>query len=176
MATSPEGMLHAVSESLASRTGRSLAEWLAVVDTSGIDPLDQKAVRRWLKSEHGVAQNSQWAIADAAARSAGWVPPSTDDYINSQYSGARAGLRPVFDALAAVIGDLGDDVRVEGRGSCTPFVRGRQFAAIAANCHPQPGGSRPALHGPAAQRAPAALERARPGQPQGDPEQRQRGG
>jgi hypothetical protein len=132
MATSPEGMLQAVSGSLATRTGRSLAQWLAVVDTSGIDPLDQNAVRRWLKSEHGVPQNSQWAIADAAARAAGWVPPSTDDYINSQYSGAKAGLRPVFDALAAVIGDLGDDVTVEGRGSYTPFVRGRQFAAIAA--------------------------------------------
>ncbi|HEY7431297.1 MAG TPA: DUF5655 domain-containing protein [Streptosporangiaceae bacterium] len=132
MATSPEGMLSAVSQSLATRTGRSLAEWLEVVGTSGIDPLDQNAVRRWLKSEHGVPQNSQWAIADAAARAAGWVPPSTDDYINGQYAGAKAGLRPIFDALAAMINDLGDDVTVEGRGSYTPFVRGRQFAAIAA--------------------------------------------
>jgi uncharacterized protein DUF5655 len=31
-----------------------------------------------------------------------------------------------------VIGELGDDVTVEGRGTYTPFVRGRQFAAIAA--------------------------------------------
>jgi hypothetical protein len=31
-------------------------------------PLDQKAVRGWLRAEHGVPQNSQWAIADAAAR------------------------------------------------------------------------------------------------------------
>src|SRR5262249_44153920 len=114
------------------RTGRSLPAWLAVVDASGIDPLDQNAVRRWLKSAHGVPQNSQWAIADAAARAAGWVPPSTDEYISSQYSGAKAGLRPIFDALAAAIGDRGADVTVGGRGSYTPFVRGRQFAAIAA--------------------------------------------
>ena len=61
-------MMSAVIGSLADRTGRSLEEWLALVDASGIDPLDQNAVRRWLKSEHGVPQNSQWAIADAAAR------------------------------------------------------------------------------------------------------------
>jgi hypothetical protein len=101
-------MLHAVSESLAARTGRSLDEWVALVGTSGIDPFDQNGVRRWLKSEHGVPQNSQWAIADAAARAAGWVPPSTDDYINGQYSSAKAGLRPIFDALSAAIADLGD--------------------------------------------------------------------
>src|SRR5215475_121298 len=130
--SSPEDMMQAVSESMAARTGRSLPEWVTAVGASGVDPLDQNAVRRWLKSEHGVPQNSQWAIADAAAREAGWVPPSTDEYIDSQYTGAKAGLRPIFDALAAAIDDLGEDVKVEGRGSYTPFVRGRQFAAVAA--------------------------------------------
>ena len=42
-----------------------------MVDAGGPDPLDQTAVRRWLKVEHGVPQNSQWAIADAAARAVG---------------------------------------------------------------------------------------------------------
>ena len=93
-------MMSAVIGSLAERTGRSLEEWLALVDASGIDPLDQNAVRRWLKSEHGVPQNSQWAIADAAARAAGWVRPGVEDYIDSQYRGAKAALRPIYDALA----------------------------------------------------------------------------
>jgi hypothetical protein len=132
MAPTPEDMMSAVTESMAARTGRSLAEWVTAVEASGLDPLDQNAVRRWLKAEHGVPQNSQWAIADAAARAAGWVRPSVEEYIDSQYTGAKAGLRPVFDALAAAIGDLGGDVTVEGRGSYTPFVRGRQFAAVAA--------------------------------------------
>jgi len=41
-------------------------------------------------------------------------------------------LRPIYDALATVIDQLGDDVTVEGRGTYTPFFRGRQFAAAAA--------------------------------------------
>ncbi len=124
--------MSAVSRSLAERTGRTLDEWVALVQASGIDPLDQNAVRRWLRSAHGVPQNSQWVIADAAARAAGWVRPSTAEYIDSQYTGAKAALRPIYDKLAAAIEGLGDDVTVEGRGGYTPFVRGRQFAAVAA--------------------------------------------
>src|SRR5438552_6363484 len=125
-------MMSAVIGSLAARTGRSLEEWLAVVGASGIDPLDQNAVRRWLKSEHGVPQNSQWAIADAAARAAGWERPGVEEYIDGQYRGAKAGLRPIYDALAEAIMALGEDVHAEGRGGYTPFVRDRQFAAVAA--------------------------------------------
>ena len=132
MAKTPDDMMGAVIGTLAARTGRSLEEWLALVEASGIDPLDQNAVRRWLRTEHGVPQNSQWAIADAAARAAGWVRPSVEEYIDSQYRGAKAGLRPIYDALAGAIMGLGGDVRVEGRGGYTPFVRGRQFAAVAA--------------------------------------------
>jgi Domain of unknown function (DUF5655)/Domain of unknown function (DUF4287) len=135
MAKTPDEMMSAVSASLAERTGKTLAEWVALVQASGIDPLDQNAVRRWLRTEHGVPQNSQWAIADAAARAAGWVPPSTAEYIDSQYIDAKAALRPIYDALAAAAGELGGDVTIEGRGSYTPFVRGRQFAAVAATRH-----------------------------------------
>ncbi len=132
MAKTPDEMMSAVSESLAERTGRPLAEWVALVQASGIDPLDQNAVRRWLRTEHGMPQNSQWAIADAAARGAGWMRPGVAEYIDRQYTGAKAALRPIYDRLAAAIEDFGDDVSVEGRGSYTPFVRGRQFTAVAA--------------------------------------------
>jgi len=67
MGKTPDDMMSAVTASLAERTGRPLDEWVALVRTSGIDPLDQNAVRKWLRSVHGVPQNSQWAIADAAA-------------------------------------------------------------------------------------------------------------
>lgn len=132
MGQTPDEMMSAVSASLAARTGRSLDDWVALVQGCGIDPLDQNAVRGWLRSEHRIPQNSQWAIADAAARAAGWVRPTVAEYVDSQYSGAKAALRPIYDAVAAAIGELGDDVTIEGRGTCTPFVRGRQFAAIAA--------------------------------------------
>jgi predicted transport protein len=129
---SPEEMTAAVTASMKERTGRTLEEWLAVVGESGVDPLDQKAVRAWLKTVHGVPQNTQWAIAFAAAEEAGWVRPDVEGYVESQYSGAKSGLRPIFDRLREVALALGDDVAVEGRGGYIPFVRRRQFAAVAA--------------------------------------------
>jgi hypothetical protein len=129
---SPDEMMAAVVHSMAERTGRSLEEWVELVQGSGIDPLDQNAVRRWLRTEHGVLQNTQWAIADAVARAAGWVPPDVEAYIDRQYAGSRAALRPIFDRLRELIDGFGDDVGVEGRTTYTPFVRRRQFAAIAA--------------------------------------------
>ena len=128
----PQDMMAAMSESMQERTGRSMQEWLAIVDSSGMHPMDQRAVRGWLKAEHGVPQNSQWAIADAAARAAGWERPGTEEYVDQQYSGPKASLRPIFDHVRGILESFGADVRIEGRTTYTPFVRRRQFAAVVA--------------------------------------------
>ena len=120
-----------VSTGLRERTGHTVDEWVAMVDAAGLDPLDQTKVRRWLKAEHGVPQNSQWAIADAAARAAGRERPTVEGYVDSQYAGSKAALRPIYDRLAEELLALGDDVTAEGRSTYTPFVRARQFAAVA---------------------------------------------
>src|SRR5689334_17988419 len=126
-------MMASVSGSMLERTGRTLESWCELVETHAVvDPLDQKAVRGWLKDEHGVRQNSQWAIAFEVATRAGWVQPDVDGYVNRQYEGPRAALRPIFDVLRQELTRLGDDVSVEGRSGYTPFVRRRQFAAVAA--------------------------------------------
>jgi len=129
---SPQDMMAAVSESIQERTGRTLEEWVQVVLTNCADPLDQNSVRKWLKSEHGIAQNTQWAIAAAAARAAGWQRPTEEEYALSQYAGDKAAPLPIFEKLRALLLGLGPDVRMEGRGTYTPFVRKRQFAAVAA--------------------------------------------
>lgn len=128
----PTDMMAAMASSLRDRTGHTLEEWLVLVQGSGIDPLDQLAVRNWLRDVHGVKQNSQWVIADAAAKAAGWERPSVAEYVDSQYTGKKAALRPIYDRLASLALSLGEDVGVEGRSSYVPFVRGRQFAAVQA--------------------------------------------
>lgn len=124
-------VMDAAVANLKERTGRSLEEWVQVVLGSGIDPHDLKAVRRWLKEEHGAKVNTRWHVADAAAKAAGWKRPSVEAFIDQQFAGSKAGMRPLFDRLRAAIEDLGDDVTVQGRGGYTPFVRTRQFIAVA---------------------------------------------
>lgn len=125
----PHSMMTALSNSMQARTEKTIDEWVALVQKSNIDAMDQKAVRNWLKTEYHLAQNTQWAIADAAAQAAGWVRPSVDEYIDSQYKGPKEVMRPVFDKLRAIIERL-DGVHAEGRSGYIPFVRNRQFAAI----------------------------------------------
>ncbi len=123
--------MEAVTRSMKERTGRTLEEWVRLVEEDGPDPLQQKDVRRWLKDVHGVPQNSQWAIADAAARGAGWERPSVDEYADALYAGTKAPLRPLHDAVVELATGLGSDTAVEGRATYAPIVRRTQFAAVA---------------------------------------------
>jgi hypothetical protein len=131
MSNDPAQMMAAVTTSMAERTGRTLEEWVELVHAEGPDPLDQKAVRAWLRDVHGMKQNSQWAVADAAAQRAGWRRPSVDDYVDGLYAGKAAALRPLHDAVVTAALALGSDVTVEGRATYLPLVRRRQFAAVA---------------------------------------------
>lgn len=73
----PADMIAAVA-TMQKQTGRTLDEWVDLVRHAGLDPLQQNDVRRWLKDVHGVPKNTQWAVADAAARRAGWVHLDAD--------------------------------------------------------------------------------------------------
>lgn len=112
----------AVTDSMSERTGKSLELW---VD-------DQNAVRKWLHKMQGVKQNSRWAIADAApGTGAGNDRPSTR-FVDGQYTGVKAGLRPIYDRIVSLATAVGDDVKIEGRSTYAPLVRERQFAAVQA--------------------------------------------
>ncbi len=128
----PIDMARAVTDSMQARTGRTLDEWVALVDAQAdVDPLDQKAVRAWLRDVHGVPQNSQWAIGFAVAEKHGWSMPSPQQFADELFVGIKAGLRPLHDAVMDVALSLGEDAEWQGRGTYSPVVRRTQFAAIA---------------------------------------------
>lgn len=123
-------MMAAIVTGLKDRTGRTLPEWVEAVRQAGLDPVDQKSVRAWLRDQ-GVPQNSRWAIADAAAREAGWAPPNVEEATDSLYSGKKESLRPLHDAIVEMTHALGEDIEVQARGTYIPLVRGTQFLALA---------------------------------------------
>lgn len=130
MALSGAEMLVRVAASLPEKTGKSLEDWVAAVGKSGLDPLDQRAVRQWLKSEHGLTKPQQEAIAIAAAKEAGWSEPTADDHLATQYAGSKQSLKPIYEALLEAATELGGDVTVEVRANFVAVNRKRQFAAI----------------------------------------------
>src|SRR5215468_9975218 len=100
---------------LKERTGRSLEEWMAFVKKEG--PKDEKSQREWLKVQQKLGTNAAWWIA---ARIAGKESEedspekylaAAPEYVEKQYAGKKAALRPVYDALLKLGKSVGSDVK-----------------------------------------------------------------
>ena len=122
---------------LKDKTGRSLDEWIVLVKTEGPD--DEKACRAWLKEAHGLGTNSAWWIAERAlARDDKGIneddPESylkaAEVYVEEMYAGAKAGLRPIYDALLALGLGIGPEAKACPCKTIVPLYRNHVFAQI----------------------------------------------
>jgi Domain of unknown function (DUF5655)/Domain of unknown function (DUF4287) len=121
-------------DTLPAKTGRSLEEWLRLVQEQG--PPAEKERREWLKKEHGLGTNSAWWIAE---RSLGKGSEDGDpeaylkqavQYVEDMFAGGKAPLRPLYDALLALGVSLGPDVKACPCKTIVPLYRNRVFAEI----------------------------------------------
>ena len=119
---------------LPAKTRRSLDEWAALVRAKA--PAAPKERRAWLKSEYGLGTNASWWIAEYTDGTATWdADPDTylanaAKYVDAMYSGPKAELRPILDALIADGRKLGADVKVCPCQTMVPFYRDRVFAEV----------------------------------------------
>ena len=75
---------------------------------------------------HGFAN----LVAHKTLKSDAGSSGSTDDLVASQYSGAKAELKPVYDALVKAVGALGKDVEIAPKKTYVSLRRSKQFALI----------------------------------------------
>jgi hypothetical protein len=122
---------------LRPKTGRSLEEWLALVKNEG--PPTEKERREWLKQEYGLGTNSAWWIAQRA-EGKGFEEDdpeaylqTAEQYVEAMFAGAKAGLRPVYDALLKLGKGLAKDVKVSPGKTIVPLYRKHVFAQIKAS-------------------------------------------
>lgn len=119
---------------LKQKTGRSLDEWLRLIKKSG--PKDEKARREWLKAEHGLGTNSaSWLAERADGKGTEVSDPdeylkAAGEYVERMFSGGKAGLRPIYDALLKVGLKLGKDVKACPCQTIVPLYRKHVFAQI----------------------------------------------
>jgi hypothetical protein len=121
-------------EALPAKTGRSLEAWLALVKKEG--PKDEAARRAWLKGEHGLGTNSAWWLAErAAGRGTEDSDPeaylaAAERYVEAQYAGKKAALKPIYDRLLKLGLGLGKDVMACPCQTIVPLYRAHVFAEI----------------------------------------------
>ena len=83
-----------------------------------------------LKAEHGVTHGFANLIAHKSLESDAGSAGSSDDLVAAQYAGAKAGLRPIYDALIAAARKFGQDVEVAPKKTYVSLRRSKQFALI----------------------------------------------
>ena len=117
---------------LPAKTGRSLEEWIVLVKKAG--PAGEKERREWLKKEHGFGTNSAWCIAERAEGKG--TEDDTEDgyleaaerYVEAMFAGKRAGLRPLYDELLAIVLKMG--AKASPGKTAVALYRNHVFASL----------------------------------------------
>lgn len=119
---------------LKEKTGRSLDEWIRLIKKSA--PGEEKARREWLKTKHGLGTNSAWWLAERADGKGTEVGDpdayleAAEGYVEAMFSGGKAELRPIYDALLKTCLKIGKDVKACPCQTIVPLYRKHVFAQI----------------------------------------------
>src|SRR5215472_4286621 len=129
MATVEEG-LQAQIRNIEATYGKPMSEWLAIIAASGLTKHTE--VVAMLKHDygmtHGAAHRVSLVARQATAASAG--PDQDADPAGALYTGRKADLRPLHDALMTAISAFGDDIEQVPKKGYLSLRRGKQFAMI----------------------------------------------
>ena len=125
----PQEMMAEMVAEIADKTGKTWQEWTEVARASGID--SHKALTVHLKTVHGLKHNQAqflaWEITDPG-RLESYSRPK--DLVDELYSGKKAGLRPLYDAIFAAGKALGPDVEHNVCKTYSSLSTGRIFVMI----------------------------------------------
>jgi hypothetical protein len=121
-----------VLANLKAKTGRTVDEWS---DQIRIEcPPDPKA---WLKAQ-GLGSTQIGFVLQRANAAPGHAFDDTPEgylaaapgYVEAQYSGRKAALRPLFERLVSLARGLGADVKICPCETIVPFYRNHVFAEV----------------------------------------------
>lgn len=127
MAT-PQDALNSMIANLKEKTGKTLDEWVKVAN--GAKLAKHGEIVKFLKTEHGLGHGYANLVAQTALQGATPEFSGGEDLVAAQYAGAKAGLRPIYDALIAATGKFGPDVEVSPKKTYVSLRRSKQFALI----------------------------------------------
>ena len=125
MPKSPEEMAAAMIANMKDKTGKTLEQWLKIVKQSGAGKHGE--IVKLLKSEHEMTHGFANLVAHKALKSD--AGSATTDLVAAQYAGAKADLKPVYDALIKAAESCGD-VEIAPKKAYVSLRRSKQFAII----------------------------------------------
>jgi ribosomal protein L39E len=109
----------------AANTGRTLPQWVQLAKRARVK--DPREARAWGK-EQGLSTVYQTAVVETLFP----AEDADDELVDGQYTGPKAALRPVYDALVKAVRAFGQDVEIMPRKSQVTFSRATSFAVVRA--------------------------------------------
>lgn len=131
MSQHPDPQVQTMIDNMPEKTGKPLAAWFEVLSASGLEKHGQ--MMKLLKGEHGVTHGFANTIALLYRQQAAGGPPAEEDLVAVQYQGAKAALRPIYEAVLAVVSGFGMDVEIAPKKTYVSLRRSKQFAIVQAS-------------------------------------------
>lgn len=124
----PDAARQKMVDNLHSKTGKDLEGWITHLRTTRLEKHGQ--IVNHLKKEQGMTHG----YANLVAHYFRGLPTQqgADDggLVESQYSGAKAELRPIYEALLSHVSGFGSDVEVAPKKAYVSLRRKTQFGLI----------------------------------------------
>jgi hypothetical protein len=129
MATVEEG-LQAQIRNIEATYGKPMSDWLAIIAASGLTKHTE--VVTMLKNDYGMTHGAAHRVSLVARQTAAAPADGGQggDPVTALYSGRKASLRPVHDALMSAVTAFGDDIEVAPKKGYLSLRRRKQFAMI----------------------------------------------
>ncbi len=129
MSSSPDEQVAKMVAQLKSTTGRNIDEWLKLTRASG--KAKHGELVSWLKAEHGITHGYANLISHQTFRSdSASMRNEGEDLVGAMFTGEKAALRPIFDALLQGIHAFGGDIEESPKKGYLSLRRKAQFATL----------------------------------------------
>ncbi|NWJ40373.1 MAG: hypothetical protein HXX12_05310 [Geothrix sp.] len=124
--------VQAILANFKTKTGHTLEEWVTLLRRE--QPADPKG---WLKAR-GLGTNQAGFVLQRAGAAPGHAFDDSPEgylaaapgYVDTQYGGKKALLRPLFEQIVAHARGLGSDVKICPCETIVPFYRNHVFAEV----------------------------------------------
>ncbi len=113
---------------LEAKTGKSLDEWLAIARSCGLSKHGE--IVKFLKEKHGLGHGSANLIALRSLEANSPTPPASADPADDLYVGAKAGLRPIHEAVMSALRGFGGDLEVAPKKGYLSLRRKKQLGLL----------------------------------------------
>lgn len=123
----PDEMTNAMIANCKEKTGKTLEQWVAISKKSGAARHGE--IVKMLKSDHGMTHGFANLVAHKTLKSDAGSVAATTDLVAAQYTGDKAGLKPIYDALIKVAKGCGA-VDIAPKKNYVSLRRSKQFAVI----------------------------------------------